>query len=197
MSICVLVIGTPRSGTSCIAGVLHRLGVRMALNTFSPPRKANPTGFYEDFDLVWLLANADTATKEDKEKANAELTAGIVERCSSGSIWGAKSFLLLPNLDTVVAACKMPIRIIRTVREKEKSIESWSKAVGGNGAWIANYAEMLDAKLKSIETPVLEISFDEMLLNPNVVVGSLSQFVEVETSQQAIDFVDPSLRSVK
>lgn len=55
----IFVIGVPRSGTSCICGILHRLGVRMTLNEFIPASNANPTGFYEDKEILKIISFAE------------------------------------------------------------------------------------------------------------------------------------------
>jgi len=49
----VIVLGAPRSGTSLMAGMLHKAGTCMGHN-FVPPQPANPRGFYEDMDFVEL-----------------------------------------------------------------------------------------------------------------------------------------------
>jgi hypothetical protein len=46
---CVVVLGMHRSGTSLVAGILERLGVRMG-ERFREPDVHNPDGYYEDLD---------------------------------------------------------------------------------------------------------------------------------------------------
>lgn len=50
MPLVIAVIGLPRTGTSCIAGVLHKLGIA-AGTFFSPPNLNNPKGNFEDMQL--------------------------------------------------------------------------------------------------------------------------------------------------
>lgn len=51
---CLMVLSVPRAGSSCVAGVLHRLGIDMGQGHFQPNDWANPRGYYED--LRWRLA---------------------------------------------------------------------------------------------------------------------------------------------
>ena len=50
----VIVLGSPRSGTSLTAGLLTILGVDMG--KVRPPDFENPTGYYEDVDFSRLIA---------------------------------------------------------------------------------------------------------------------------------------------
>lgn len=51
----ILILGIPRSGTSCVAGVLHKLGINMGTGHFQPKDKFNPRGYFED--LRWRHTN--------------------------------------------------------------------------------------------------------------------------------------------
>jgi hypothetical protein len=42
MSRCILVVSVPRAGSSCVAGVLHKLGIDMGSGHFQPDDKFNP-----------------------------------------------------------------------------------------------------------------------------------------------------------
>ncbi len=46
-----MVLSTLRSGSSCVAGALHRLGVDMGAGHFQPADTNNQAGYYED--LRW------------------------------------------------------------------------------------------------------------------------------------------------
>ena len=45
-----LILGSGRSGTSMIAGILHKAGYFMGDNLY-PPRSANPKGFFENWEI--------------------------------------------------------------------------------------------------------------------------------------------------
>jgi hypothetical protein len=47
----VIVVGPGRCGTSCVAGVLHRLGIYMG-HRLLPADRTNPYGHWEDSDFV-------------------------------------------------------------------------------------------------------------------------------------------------
>lgn len=47
-----IVMGAPRTGTSLMAGMLHKGGDVLMGWMFNPPQDANPTGFYEDYEFI-------------------------------------------------------------------------------------------------------------------------------------------------
>ena len=49
----VLILGAGRSGTSIIARATQAIGVDLGEN-FKPPSRKNPTGFFEDAELLKL-----------------------------------------------------------------------------------------------------------------------------------------------
>ena len=57
-STCILVLGTPRSGTSCVAGILHHLGVVMG-EQFLEADDWNPAGYFQDVEFETFLELID------------------------------------------------------------------------------------------------------------------------------------------
>ena len=180
----------------------------MTLENFAPASDANPTGFFEDIDLVWLLAGVGSVATEDESRpefagikaaAVEALREGIAARCRDGVDWGAKTYLLVPHLPLVLellAEHKVDVKIIRTVRPVADSIESWKRAVAGNGEWLGECATKIDSEIAKLSVPVLEMGFAETLDKPNESVASLAGFTGKTTRQDARDFINPALRSV-
>lgn len=51
----VFVVGLPRSGTSCITGVIHEMGISVGrLESLKPSDKNNERGFFENMPLMYL-----------------------------------------------------------------------------------------------------------------------------------------------
>jgi len=90
----ILVIGNHRSGSSMLAGVLHKLGVNMGEDGSNTTYDSNPWGQFEDIELVKACAKvignwrapALFATIEDTKA----LVALIKER-NEQNLWGFKS----------------------------------------------------------------------------------------------------------
>jgi len=110
----VLVLGAGRSGTSIVTRAAQAIGVELG-NDFKPPSRKNPTGFFEDKELLRLskklrrslglrpdsLRLLDDAvwTSERVEPFYAQFADAIRGRFGSVPVWGfkyARTMRLLP-----------------------------------------------------------------------------------------------------
>lgn len=97
MSKCIMVLGAPRVGTSCVAGVLHRLGVDMGQGHFQPKDRFNSRGYYED--LRWRYTNQRVTGKgystkgldiKNIDKEQRRRYAILAQECQKQDLWGMK-----------------------------------------------------------------------------------------------------------
>ena len=101
MGRCVMVIGVQRSGTSCVAGVLHRLGVNMGEGYFQQGDKNNQKGYWED--RRWQKINKDISgnypaglyydVRQPKSIGPKQLARykALIDECKDQPIWGFKN----------------------------------------------------------------------------------------------------------
>lgn len=202
MTPCVLVVGTPRSGTSCVSGVLHHLGVRMTPREFPPPHLINPKGFFEDRELLAAMEAANdwtTATRfadlhrqvSEKRAAEPRLRALIEERSAPGVLWGCKSLL---SADSVFRRLHGgPIFVVRTTREPAAIEASTRKATGGPRD-VASLIRRADACVAALDSPTLVVPFEAMTGEPPQWVARIAEFVSLPVATEAVSFVDASLR---
>ena len=198
MATCFLVLGTPRSGTSCVAGILHKLGVRMSLGDFVPASPANPTGFWEDAEFVRSLFAPIPfeLTLVQEYQLNAALNGLLSARCAAGVDWGVKTYKAGLMLSKIVDLCQMPVEIIRTYRPRQQSKSSWANAFNPATDWFVDYMwDIVDA----LPGDTFTVAFDDLLANPVASVAAIAAKVGKPTSGPAFDdavaFVDPSLRN--
>jgi GT2 family glycosyltransferase len=105
----IVIAGMHRSGTSLTASLLARLGVVLG-DRLVPPDRANPKGYFEDFDIVRFHQRAFARLLPGKPAGHAdwgwtpeaEVTAGqlapwrreaqalVQARMQSGTLWGFK-----------------------------------------------------------------------------------------------------------
>jgi hypothetical protein len=184
MARCFLVLGTPRSGTSLVAGVLSALGVDMGP---SPPgNEWNPAGFFQDVEFWALLHRAGNGFKR-----HAELALLIAKR-SRGFDWGVKNPDLAYVFADFVAACTDEIRIVRTTRPHARSVASW-QARTHEPQPIDAYAEAI-ARINPAAFPTIAVDFDALIDNPPEQVTRLAEFCERAVTPEAIAFPQASLR---
>ncbi|TVS10596.1 MAG: hypothetical protein EA419_10360 [Wenzhouxiangella sp.] len=118
---CVFVIGAGRSGTSTLARALASLGVDLG-NNFKRATRKNPTGFFEDADLLAIskavrnrigvradsvrLIRADELRGAHMNDLHARAVEIIDKRFGSSPIWGFKygrTLRILPFWEPVLA----------------------------------------------------------------------------------------------
>lgn len=174
---CFLVLGVPRSGTSVTAGILHHLGVFMG-ERFLPTTKMNPRGFWHDldFELSWTLGNTQ------------EL---ITKRQALGRPWGVNT---RRSTWVSVIAEAGPTKIIVTNRSMpsiQASCEKWFKTA----SFLGRVNGELQSTTAHLKLPTLQVDFDELLDATESSVQAIADFVGVPVTRQAVEFVEPSLRT--
>ncbi len=172
MSRSVLVIGVPRSGTSCVAGVLHHLGVPMGERVI-PANRWNPRGFFHDIDFEVAFAAGADAVRE------------LIRRRKELPLWGLNTRRTADWIHLFPA----PL-VILTRRPHAASLESWKKMQGGGdlAAW--------DAKNRHAVAglPTLVVDYDAIVDDPAGEVAKVAGFVGLVVTPEAVAFVTPDLR---
>lgn len=202
-----IVLGCPRSGTSLLAGVLHKSGVKMGYR-FGESSDANAMGFYENLDFadldIQILKTMDIAhiaPVPPEEVTNAvqiemEIAAAIVRNASSD--WGWKdprTVILWPWYERCLCETLNPHLII-TRRGREEQMRSWLRT--GNmesrerGEQLVNYYERRLAEIeRSTGYPTLHVQFEDWWDDLDGQVARLSEFIGRDVD---VGHFDPQLR---
>lgn len=207
MQTCYLVLGTPRSGTSAVAGILHRLGILMGEEVepgrfdWPDPNEWNPAGFYQDVPLEnlqnqWfgegfpVLPGPPTVAQRDL------LAALIKKRCARGVDWGSKTSRMPWMLPEFLALCPCPVRAILTRRPLERAAASWAVraevSLEEAAALIGRAAAQLERVRHRVDA--LPVEFDALHDRPQATVETIAAFVGREMPPSIVAFLDNSLR---
>jgi hypothetical protein len=194
MSKCILVIGTPRSGTSLCAGVLHALGVSMG-QRFQEPSEMNPRGFWVDLDFDEPLHNINMDNWPPKVTAeHAQVYRELIrQRCDNKSLWGVKQ--LWTGLTWPLFSEQADVRVVRTVREaavSKKSLASWTGHAPQAISMIIEHCRKLADEVSGV--PILDVEYDRLIDEPEATVRAIAEFVGVPLVATAVGLIDPSLR---
>lgn len=213
MATCFLVLGTPRSGTSCVAGVLHHLGIVMGRELQSEdgnPRfdwpdanDWNPVGFFQDAELENLqdavfnneFPSSPIATLSQQHRER--LQEIVNHRESLGVDWGAKTSRVAYLLPFIREISRLPIKLVLTSRSQAESTESWkvrSSCSQERAELVVNRASVALDYIKQFGLDSIEIVFDDLLANPKEQVGRLAVFCGRSVTVEAINHVKPELR---
>lgn len=189
----ILVLGTHRSGTSTVAGVLHRLGVNMGSQLLGAS-EANPWGHYEDLSFLRLNDSVVGDWRDPKpEPTDSEL--GIYANlCTMRNrvfpVWGVKdprlaftADYILPHLDDPVFVC--------VHRSVDRIVESLAEREG----WTAKQAESVTDRYLSArnrlladnaDLPRFHIQYEELCSMP---IRSTRNLLSVLPVERAAAFV--------
>ncbi len=193
----VIVLGTGRSGTSAVAGVLYHLGVYMG-RKFIPASAANPLGHFEDIEFRDL--NHSLLQKTLSFFTWHTAIKNLIEaRQELGVSWGWKDPRNCYILDAYLQEVPNAKVIIcqRDPAEVEKSMiraYGWGKRLAGNIR--REREQLIEATTSEIkEENILWLSFPYFLDNPKGLVETLKRFCgirsESEWEETAIKFVSP------
>jgi len=217
---CIMVLSTLRSGSSCVSGVLHRLGVDMGAGHFQPADKNNQTGYHED--LRWSAITKritggryyHDAFQPDEIPIEASSQYwGLTQQMLTREIWGIKS----PRM-ALVAHWIWPYlddcRIVVMHRQREQSIASLMRhsKIGYSPQYrltkdkaakiIDLHLEAVQRRLKEFNGTTLCVPYSELLIHPQLELGRLVDFCFVgkehltpgaEKIQAVAKWIDPAL----
>ena len=174
---CILVVGTGRSGTSAVAGMLHKLNVWMGA-VFQPANHNNPHGTYEDaeFRSLDLMVAFDHVFCDE---CAARAYGRLVAKRDGHPLWGVKDpdltrtyHHLLPHLDDV--------RVVVCEREREATLTSFTRAYHKSRdeaeRWYADKTQCLDAMMAGVDVPVLRVQFEDVMADPAATAARLRDF---------------------
>ena len=187
MSRQVIVLGNHRTGSSCLAGVLCKLGISMGYKMLGA-HPSNPAGHYEDKEFLlindavighWENPKVEFAKKETEELRDTY--SKLVERRDFDfQIWGMKDPRLCILLPVILPLLRDPV-ILHVVRDYEASIrsictrEKWDAAKAKKVLDIYSEAKadaLLDAELQFV--PIRTVHFESLVAHPE---GTILDFM--------------------
>ncbi|MFG0263147.1 MAG: glycosyltransferase family 25 protein [Novipirellula sp. JB048] len=209
------VLGPHRSGTSCVAMVMHHLGVHMGnqLGGYETTGGGEAVGLAKLCEKAMPFPAVDPAISD--ERLTQQLKSWIVPRKAEASrdktVAGGKYPHLCRFAEHLHAALGGSLRIIAVNRDIEASIRSLQDRSGKHaGQWFAaddeacerlqrNLLEHRDQFIKAHpEVPVFTIEFAELTAEPHRVIRALIEFLGIQPTDDeiasAIAHVNPELR---
>ncbi len=194
----VVVTGPNRSGTSCVAGVLHTLGVSMG-KEFIPTNKRNSAGYFEDTTL-WEFTQPRPRRKHTDEQIT-EWFHNWAKTRQEAPIVGCKHPRLcnmLPQMAEVWPKLKV-IAISRPAADIAASLHraGWGGKRHRVGE-MKRLQENRDEALSSLQIPSLSLEYNRVVQEPETIVDEIISFLGIEPTDEqrraAIAHVDPSMR---
>ncbi|NIR28096.1 MAG: hypothetical protein GWN84_01920 [Gammaproteobacteria bacterium] len=194
----VVVLGAGRSGTSAITRGVQALGVDLG-DRLRGGRGKNPTGFFEDRDLLAinkrlkreLGITGESVALIDAERWEApgvrhlrqEATATIRRRFGRSALWGykyARTLRLLPFWEAVFETLALDVRYVVALRNPLSVARSRARLDPSRGTqeksdleWLVNVVPYFR---KVHEHPFVVVDYDAVMRNP---AGQLDRIARV------------------
>ena len=199
----VCVVGPYRSGTSAVAGLLHRLGVPMG-DGWKPARPGNAGGTYEDQQLATMcrrwFRETSIVERVGRRQRRRDIRQWLAGR---PQLAGAKHPLLclcLPQLARVCPSVQF-VAVDRPVSESVTSLiaRRWSPAHAARAT--SRLIAARERDLATIAKPVCRIAYHDLLANPADAVDRLIAFLDLTPTEDqrrdAISWIDPAQQTVR
>ncbi|MEM8705992.1 MAG: sulfotransferase [Actinomycetota bacterium] len=191
----VLVLGSPKSGTSVTAGIVNRLGISMGPDLRLPDAR-NPRGYFEDVawnalhdDMLaaagggpWQLPDADAL--DAVAPGFAERIEALVAERPVDTEWGVKvgpsvlrhviPFVPAPRL---VLVARNPLQTARSAMHHTESRADRLDLPAALAHGAQTYAQCLDAIASTPEAPLHVFAYETLLAEPDEQVAALSSFL--------------------
>ena len=217
----ICVLGMHRSGTSALMGVLHYLGLYLGSNLLNPAQE-NPKGFFENRDITLLndkILNTLHSSWDDVlllpdgwwenriiEDYIREATELIKMEFSSSTMFGIKDprlCILLPLWQKIFNKLLIDPYFIIIIRNPLEVAESLYKRnnFSMEKSAILWMRYMLDGEFYTRGLNRTFVSFDELLKNPEEVIKSISNNLNInfpkhykDVSFEIKQFLEPKLK---
>jgi len=217
----ICVLGMHRSGTSALMGVLHYLGLYLGSNLLNPAQE-NPKGFFENRDITLLndkILNALHSSWDDVfllpdgwwenriiEDYIREATELIKMEFSSSTMFGVKDprlCILLPLWQKIFNKLHIDPYFIIIIRNPLEVAESLYKRndFSMEKSAILWMRYMLNGEFYTRGLNRTFVSFDELLKNPEEVIKSISNNLNInfpkhykDVSFEIKQFLEPKLK---
>lgn len=205
----IIVLGVHRSGTSCTAGVLDRLGVPMGVSGLRP-NSGNPRGFYEDRGLRYILKRCGRREFLHQPLRNPlqnriELLKQWAEDREGEIVGGKLPFLcrMVPEMHAAWGSSWIAVIPERNTKNSAKSRNKWHKAKSWRiiEAQLSALAKKRDEDLERLGVPTFRFRYDQLTQDPLSIIKPLIAFCGITPTEQqiasAVESVDPKLNHHK
>jgi len=210
----VPVLGQFRGGTSCVAGLIHKLGVSMG-DRLKPKNRANPSGFFEAQYLARICRQSfkePSLTEENThDQRVARLRAWAAGRGYDDgqkvATIGAKHptlCLMVPDMIEAWPEVRF-VCVDRPPEESSRSIKArnWGWPLEARRTVLPRMIEVRDRDLylHALDRPTLRLDYHNVVANPKATVRQLIQFLDLKPTDDqlaaALDHVRPELHRIK
>lgn len=186
----IIVTGIGGSGTSCVSGALHLMGVSMGKHF-----RMHPAGFplYEDTCLYGAFGGTPSQMKR-------AIIQYAITHATDGH-WGFKNTLAWKSFPWIVDLMRdlgYGTKVVVSHRTLMDSVKARKEGRCPPGryyteeeaiAWALEATAGMVAGIRQLECPVHHLSYEHLLHMPHVVLSALADFVGVRLTDEAVESI--------
>lgn len=207
MSNCIVVLGMHRTGTSLVAGALHKMGISMG-KRFRPPDSSNPHGYWEDLDWrdlnkailsgtggTWYSPPSLPRIEREVARLAFRVRELVAERDGTGKLWGMKDprtalsiqyiHPLLPSPRYIITHRQLWSTMDSLARRSRLRHSSYYETPEHWRALIDLYNLRIESFLSTVSPIVHVVKFEEAIHTPEPIIRGLADFLGI-TDESAI-----------
>jgi hypothetical protein len=192
----IMVVGTGRSGTSAVAGVLHFLGVDMG-GPFMRAPEDNPYGTFEDREFMALN---DRALHGQIQKNDWLENLSKIEKKNAGHLWGRKDPATAYFLNELAPR---GYRFVWCLRNRQDTVNSYVKCYRTSHGYDENRAreivksrtELLAEHLPQHRT--LKVKFETLIKDPESTVKLINDSLWLGATDSQLNLATQHIRRHK
>ncbi|MCK4302621.1 MAG: hypothetical protein KAY24_00070 [Candidatus Eisenbacteria sp.] len=200
---CVVVLGTERSCTSAVAGVLHLLGCPMASEEFiiKAHPEFNAKGHFED--RRWHELNRRVSRQLGLHKEQEAEYKALIAACRREPIWGVKDPYFVNMGGLVFSLIEDDLYFIAVHRRFDATVASLQRHHdGGKGTHLVRAQSVgIEWKKRFFDmlhwvSPLYHLQAERLMTDTEQEIQGILNFLgwsPKEDLQKAIDFIDPTL----
>lgn len=205
-STAVVVLGAGRSGTSALTRGVQALGVNLG-NRLRRGRGKNPTGFFEDRDLLAInkrlkrelgisgesirLIPPSHWDSPNIRRLRQSAVETVERRFGHSQLWGfkyARTLRMLPFWEAVFRELDLDVRYVVAVRNPLSVAQSRSQLDSQRGVQIKSDLEWLANVIPYFRTvaqrPFVVVDYDALMVSPDAQLERLAQGLRIELTDQ-------------
>jgi hypothetical protein len=195
----VVVLGMHRSGTSMVAGMIHRLGVFMGEKLIGKSVR-NPMGHYEDEEFVdlserillasggsWRYPPKAEMIVEQRGHFADEIRTLVRKRNSSHALWGWKDPRTCLTGRLFLEEIVNPFLVV-SLRDQQDIVRSLQTRESMTSVEAKQLIDQYMVSLSDLLTihrhfKVLSVRYDEIVADPGKAIQSLVNFLEMDVNE--------------
>ena len=195
----VIILGMHRSGTSALSGLLNRAGIDFG-NNLIPPNNDNPTGFFEDWDILkmnnfmleaqnssWYSIKPLNKSWKNLSRSKKRLTHYLKRKISKSNIYGIKDpriIRLFPVWKEIFRDLELSPCFIIIVRDVRAVCESLRKRNCFSPLFSSIFwaIENLNSEKQTRGYKRVFLSYEDLLKDPMTCIGKIKDHLELTKS---------------